>query len=90
MLFRSLASAVGELREALVQSRTRVHSFDQGTFNAAATPGFETLERGRKLLAEAKGEQRFRRKGLLVAIGSLLLLAVGLWLKIRGLNGREE
>ena len=78
-----LTGVIGELSESLVQTRTRVHSFDQGTFDSAATPGLQTLERGRKLLAEAKEEHGFRRKGLLAAIGSLLLLAMGLALKIR-------
>jgi len=85
-----LTGVIGELSESLVQARTRVHSFDQGTFDAAATPGLQTLERGRKLVVEAKAEHRFRRKGLLVAIGSLLFLALGLTLKIRGLNGRDQ
>ena len=81
-----LTGVIGELSESLVQTRTRVHSFDQGTFDSAANPGLQTLERGRKLVDEAKAENRFRRKGLLVAIGSLLLLAGGLALKIKGLN----
>ena len=85
-----LTAVIGELGESLVQSRTKVHSFDQGVFDTAANPGFATLDRGRKLVVEAKAEHGFRRKGLLVAIGSLSLLAVGLWLKIRGLNGRSD
>ena len=85
-----LTGAIGELGEALVQTRTRVHSFDQGTFDSAAKPGLLTLDRGRKLVTDAKAEHRFRRKGLLMAIGSLLLLAAGLALKIKGLGGREK
>lgn len=81
-----LAGVIGELSESLVQARTRVHSFDQGTFDSAAAPGLQTLERGRKLVVEARAEGGFRRKGLLAAIGSLLLLAAGLFLKIRGLH----
>ena len=83
-----LTAVIGELHESLVQTRTRVHSFDQGTFDSAANPGLQTLDRGRKLVTEARAEHRFRRKGLLAAIGSLLLLASGLFLKIRGLNGK--
>ena len=81
-----LTGAISELSESLVQTRTRVHSFDQGIFDSAADPGLLTLDRGRKLVVEAKAEHRFRRKGLLLAIGSLLLLAGGLALKIRGLG----
>ena len=85
-----LTGVIGELSESLVQTRTKVHSFDQGTFDSAATPGLQTLERGRKLVADTNEEHRFRRKGLLAAIGSLLVLAMGLAFKIRGLNARDE
>ncbi len=85
-----LTGVIGELSEAVVQTRTRVHSFDQGTFDSAATPGLETLARGRKLVADARAEHGFRRKGLLMAIGSLLLLASGLAFKIRGLGSRAS
>ncbi|HWE22320.1 MAG TPA: hypothetical protein VG496_00135 [Myxococcales bacterium] len=84
-----ISRAAAELDEALVQTRARVHSFDLTSFEAAAAPGTESLARARKLEDEAQAEHRFRRKGLLTAIGFMALLAAGLSLKLREVRRRR-
>ena len=81
--------SAGELDEAIMQARTRVHTFDKGGFDVAATAGREAVEKTEKLIAEAHAERAFRRKGLLASIGVMGLLAVIIWLKIRELDRRR-
>jgi hypothetical protein len=78
-----LSRALGDLDEALVQSRSRVHTFDASNFASAATPGNEALAKAREVVSGAKGEYRFRTKGLLAAIGFMGLVALGIALKLR-------
>ncbi|HUJ26537.1 MAG TPA: hypothetical protein VLW85_10990 [Myxococcales bacterium] len=85
-----LSRAVGELDEAMVQTRTRVHSFDLGTFQQAATPAKEALEKGRQSVATARADYRFRQRGLLLALGSIGLLAIGIALKLRDAERRRN
>jgi hypothetical protein len=85
-----LARAVSDLDEALVQARSRVHSFDQGTFNQAAQPGREALEKARQSIAAARGDYRFRKGGLVAAIGFMGLLAAGIMLKLREIGRRRR
>lgn len=85
-----LSRAVGELDEALVQTRSRVHTFDASSFAAAARPGDEALAKARAVVAESKLEYRFRTKGLLAAIGFMSLLAIGIALKLRDMEKRRK
>lgn len=84
-----LARGLSDLDEALVQSRSKVHSFEAGTFDQSARPGAEALAKSREILVQAQGELRFRRGGLLGAIGLMGLLAIGLALKVRQLDRRR-
>jgi len=84
-----LTRAAGDLDEALVQARSKVHSFDLSTFQAAAQPGNESLAKGRELIDESRREARFRTRGLLAAIGFMTLIAVGIALKLRTIEKRR-
>ena len=79
----ALAATVGELNDILRQSRSYVHAFDRGEFAALEKRGRKQVETGRALVTEAEGEYRFRRNGLLVAVGIMALLAAAIYLKIR-------
>lgn len=85
-----LARAVSDLDEALVQSRAAIHSFDLGTFEKTAKPGSEALDKSRKAIATAREDYRFRKRGLLAAIGFMGLLAVGIALKLREIDRRRS
>jgi predicted CXXCH cytochrome family protein len=81
-----LARSLSDLDEALVQSKSKVHSFDIGTFDQAAQPGDEALQKSRQQIVEAKSEYGFRRRGLLAAIGFMVLMVAGIGLKLRQLE----
>lgn len=85
-----LSRTLGELDEALVQSRSRVHTFDSSNFAAAAAPGNEALAKAHDLVDGAKGEYRFRTKGLLAAIGFMGIVAIGIALKIREIEKKRK
>ena len=85
-----LSRAVSELDEALVQTRTRVHAFDPGTFQLAAAPANEALTRARASIVTARADHGFRQRGLLLAIGSIGLLALGIGLKLRETERRRD
>ncbi len=85
-----LSRSLGDLDEALVQARSKVHSFDESTFQSAAQPGNEALSKGRELIAESRHEARFRTRGLLAAIGFMSLIAVGIALKLREMGKRRD
>ena len=86
----TLSRAVSELDEALVQTRTRVHAFDPGTFQQAAAPATEALAKARGSIVTAHVDYRFRRRGLLIAIGSIGLLALGIGFKLRENERRRD
>ena len=85
-----ILATAGELEEALVQTRARIHSFDRGGFDVAAVPGRAAAQKTEALLAAAENERRFRRNGLLGAIGAGGLLALALGLKIRQLDRKRR
>jgi predicted CXXCH cytochrome family protein len=77
---------LGGARNALVQARAAVHTFRVDSVRAYVASGRGVADsavgRGRKAL----GELRFRRVGLGVSVGLILLLITGLVLKIRQLR----
>jgi len=85
-----LSRAVSELDEALLQARSRVHSFDLGIFERAAAPAGEALAKARQSIDAAHADYRFRQRGLLAAIGSIGVLALAIALKLRELGRRRK
>jgi len=85
-----VSRAVSDLDEALVQTRARIHSFDLGAFEQAARPGEEALHRAREAIAAAGNDYRFRKRGLVAAIGFMGLFAIGIALKLREIEKRRK
>lgn len=79
---------LSDARTALVSARTAVHSFNVDSVRIAVESGLEVTgiayERGENALDDL----RFRRLGLAVSVGIILLLIVGLILKIRDIEVR--
>jgi hypothetical protein len=77
---------LGGARNALIQARAAVHTFRADSVSAYVAAGLGVADtaigRGRKALDEL----RFRRVGLGISVGLILLLIVGLVLKIRQLR----
>jgi len=84
-----IQASLEELKEALVQTRTRVHTFDRGGFDQGAKAGREAIAKSESLLQATRSEQRYRRNGLLVSIGLMSFLAVAMAFKIRELSRRR-
>jgi hypothetical protein len=83
-------ASIEELSEAIVQTRSRVHTFDRGGFDQGAKLGREAIAKTELLVDAARKEQRYRRNGLLVSIGLMSFLAVVMGLKIRELGRRRK
>ena len=84
-----ILASIEELNEAIVQTRSRVHTFDRGGFDQGAKVGGEAIAKTQTLVQAARKEQRYRRNGLLVSIGLMSFLAVVMGLKIRELARRR-
>ncbi len=83
-----LTRAIGDLDEALVQARSKVHSFESSSFLAAAAPGTEALTKARELIVRANAEHRSRTVGLAIAIAFMALVALVIALKLREIERR--
>jgi len=79
-----------KLLDTLKQTRSYVHAFNRSEFAQVADQGEASLGRLAELQGEAKGELRFRFRGLAVAVGLIALLMLLLWLKVRRLERNER
>jgi predicted CXXCH cytochrome family protein len=84
-----LSATVDELGDQLRQLRSRIHTFEKSEFDEVATLGRSAVEKGWQLVDEAGAEYRFRRNGLLISLGFMVLLAVAIYLKIRAIESGE-
>jgi hypothetical protein len=82
--------ALGDARTALISARTAIHSFVVDSVRGEVEVGLEVTEQARTRGEEALAELQFRRIGLAVSVGIILLLIVGLVLKIKQLEGRRQ
>ncbi|MFN2375078.1 MAG: hypothetical protein ABR538_00985, partial [Candidatus Binatia bacterium] len=78
------------LDDVLSLSRSTIHAFDRSDFDEVAAQGAASVEKLRSLEEAAEAEYAERRRGLGLAVGSLLLLVIALWLKIRSLERARE
>lgn len=79
---------LGAARNALIQARTAVHTFRVDSVTAYVREGLAVADTATARGRQALRDLRFRRLGLGVSVGIILLLIAGLLLKIRQLNGR--
>jgi hypothetical protein len=75
-----------DVRQARLQARTMVHSFNEGKFRETVGGGLRVAEWVRQEGKQAGEEYVFRRVGLGIATLVITLLAVALWLFIRRLE----
>ena len=78
-----------EIQDHLRQLRSRIHTFERSEFDEVETPGRAAVEKGRQLIVEAEAEYRFRRRGLFVSLGFMILLALAIYLKIRQVESTD-
>jgi hypothetical protein len=77
-----------EARNALTLARTDLHAFTPTAIDEAVAGGLGTLDGVNQAGDAGERELRFRRRGLAVSLGLILLFVVALFLKIRSLDGR--
>ncbi len=79
--------AVGTARTRITLARTEMHAFDPAKVTPVVQEGLTTLAEVDKAAATASAELRFRRRGLAVSLGAILLVVIALGFKIRHLEG---
>jgi len=82
--------ALGEARNHLVLARTEVHAFSVETLKPVIAEGQAIVTRVERAGREALAELRFRRRGLAVSLGVILLVVVALAIKIRRIDREVE
>jgi predicted CXXCH cytochrome family protein len=85
-----LVAAKSDLEDALIRSRTAIHAFERSTFDQDGDRGKTALARSRELFAAAEEELAFRQRGVAIFIGIMVLLALGLYLRLRAIEARER
>ncbi len=75
-----------DVTDALTKARGAIHSFRADTVRAEAGAGFKLTSEGLTRAKEAMAEHRFRRVGLAVSVGFILIVITGLLLRIRELG----
>jgi regulator of sirC expression with transglutaminase-like and TPR domain len=81
--------AVDHAVDAQIQQEVLVHTFSAAEGSKFMATHEEGLTQARKALEEARGaidELAFRRRGLAVTLGAIVLVLIGLALKIRQLG----
>jgi len=80
--------AIGNARTRLTLARTEVHTFDAAHVAPIVAEGVKMLADVDAAGETATAELRFRRRGLAVSLGAILLVVIALGLKIRQLDRR--
>ncbi len=78
--------ALHEAETKLILARTEMHAFDPASLDAVVADGTKIVAQVRRGGEQALTELRYRRRGLFVALGAILLFVVALALKIRTLH----
>lgn len=81
--------ALNDVRQALIESRTMVHSFDLMKFKLPASRGLELAAGSVKTGEDAIKNYYFRRTGLGILTLIISILALGLYMKIRKIEKKR-
>ena len=82
--------ALAEARTKLTQARMEMHAFSPPAVDPVVDDGMKILGGVEEAGARALADLRFRRRGLFVSLGAILLVVVALALKIRDLDRRRS
>jgi hypothetical protein len=78
--------ALNEARTRLVLARTELHAFDPAALDAVVGDGAKILDEVNRAGENALAELAYRRRGLFVSLGLILLVVLALGLKIKNLD----
>ncbi len=79
-----------DVKNAFSKSRSAIHSFRAATVRKEVDAGLAVTTAGLKRGEAAMVEHHYRREGLAISAGVILLLIAGLIMKIRDTEGRAE
>ena len=82
--------ALGEARTKLTQARMEMHAFSPAAVDPVVDDGMKILAGVEQAGARALADLQFRRRGLFVSLGAILLVVVALFFKIRELDRRRQ
>jgi hypothetical protein len=74
-------------RDGLINARVVIHSFDPDALDKVIVPSVAIAEKARLSGEDALNELQFRRRGLAVSLLIIALAVVGIYLKIRQIEG---
>jgi cytochrome c553 len=78
--------SLNEARTHLTLARTEIHTSDSGRVESVIADGLKTVATVESAGERGTAELRFRRRGLALSLGAILLVVVALGLKIRQLD----
>ena len=82
--------ALGEAQNQLIRARTEMHTFDPAAVERVTTGGVKIVagvdRAGQGVLAEL----RYRRQGLAISLGVILIMVAALIMKIRQVDRRDS
>jgi predicted CXXCH cytochrome family protein len=81
---------LGSAKDELIRVRAVIHTFDPEQVTEITTAGRKTAEEVRQTAAKALGDLRVRQIGLGVSLILIVLVAVGLWFKIKQVDSRTD
>lgn len=79
-----------DVNNALIKSRTMVHSFSTDKIKEVSKGGIDLAEQAALAGEKALAEVQFRRKGLALSLLFICALAVGLYMKIRDADKKHR
>jgi hypothetical protein len=82
--------ALIDANQSLVEARNLVHSFATGPVEDKVKEGLAITKNAEEMGAAALEELDFRRIGLAISLAFILVMVLGLYLKIRQIEGSGE
>ncbi len=79
---------LGEAQNHLTEARTELHQFNPAAVDKVVSEGLKIVTRVDQAGHAGEAELRFRRQGLFVSLGAIVLVVIGLALKLRELDRR--
>lgn len=89
MLVTDLQFTLKEIKQAVIKTKTAVHSFDAEEVLETAQPGVEKSEQVFQAAVAKIDEYYFRRKGLGIATLIITILVIALYFRIRSIEKRK-
>jgi hypothetical protein len=81
---------LADARDNLTKARVEIHTVTLSRVEPDIQAGMVVAQKTYSAGQAALAERSFRRKGLLFSVGAILMVLIGLWLKIREIESKDE